>query len=234
MAVQTCAGLFNRDPSVAGAAYVILKGQEDWDWLGAAEQDGWIASVRNSSIDEFVDSCLNSSASDGYLRYSFASQHLITPQLLTVAGVLNAVPLEDGSPYVRNATMVWDAIGVFGTNSTLLEATQYVYDHFVNDTSTLAFMDPGFTGASENPFKPNLTRTPNPSLIDFIVKERIFNMYMVEACIPFTDEYALMEQIATNNPWPKPIAVYGYDDTFPIAGDLFEAETTCVKAHNMG
>ncbi len=43
-----------------------------------------------------------------------------------------------------------------------------------------------------------------------------------------------MEQIVTNNPWPRPIAVYGYDDTFPVAGDLFEAETTCVKEHNMG
>jgi len=44
-----------------------------------------------------------------------------------------------------------------------------------------------------------------------------------------------MEKIARNNPWPKPIAVYGYDDTLPIEGGTpFEAETTCVKEHNMG
>jgi len=36
------------------------------------------------------------------------------------------------------------------------------------------------------------------------------------------------------NPWPKPIVVYGYDDTFGIEGDLFEAETNCVKEHNLG
>ena len=43
-----------------------------------------------------------------------------------------------------------------------------------------------------------------------------------------------MERIVTQNPWPRPIAVLGYDDTWAIAGDLFEAETTCVKEHNMG
>lgn len=43
-----------------------------------------------------------------------------------------------------------------------------------------------------------------------------------------------MEKMVKNNPWPKPIAVFGYDDTLPIAGDLFEAETNCVKEHNLG
>ena len=38
----------------------------------------------------------------------------------------------------------------------------------------------------------------------------------------------------TTNSWPRPITVFGYDDTFAVAGDLFEAETTCVKEHNMG
>jgi len=42
------------------------------------------------------------------------------------------------------------------------------------------------------------------------------------------------EKIVNNSPWPRPITVYGYDDTWALAGDLFEAETTCVKEHNMG
>jgi hypothetical protein len=38
----------------------------------------------------------------------------------------------------------------------------------------------------------------------------------------------LFVKIASVNPWPKPVAVYGYDDTFPVfGGDIFEAETTC-------
>lgn len=28
--------------------------------------------------------------------------------------------------------------------------------------------------------------------------------------------------------------MYGYNDVYPIAGDIFEAETNCNSAHNMG
>ena len=39
----------------------------------------------------------------------------------------------------------------------------------------------------------------------------------------------------SNNPWPNPTPVYGYDDTVPLfGGDLFEAETNCVPAGNLG
>lgn len=234
MAVQVCAGLFNKQPDVDGAAYVILKGQTDWDWLADVREDGWIKSVQNTTVGAFLSRCLASPVASGYIRYNYSSQHLITPQILTVAGVLDAVPLEDGSPYIGNATKAFDAVEALGSNSSLRDATRYMYDRFVNLTTTMAFMDPGFSGASTDPFAPVLNRDPNPSLIDFIVKERLFNLYMVEACIPTTEDYALMEEIATANPWPLPIAVFGYDDTFPLAGDLFEAETTCVKAHNMG
>ena len=40
--------------------------------------------------------------------------------------------------------------------------------------------------------------------------------------------------MAKEGPWPKPIRVYGYDNTIPVAGDLFEAETDCNREHNMG
>jgi hypothetical protein len=43
-----------------------------------------------------------------------------------------------------------------------------------------------------------------------------------------------MERIVTTNLWPEPVRVWGYDDTFPLAGDLYEAETNCVKQHNLG
>lgn len=32
----------------------------------------------------------------------------------------------------------------------------------------------------------------------------------------------------------RPIPVYGYNDIYPIAGDIYEAETSCTEAHNMG
>lgn len=57
---------------------------------------------------------------------------------------------------------------------------------------------------------------------------------MNNACIPNTEDYGLMTTMLQNNPWPKPVPVYGYGDTYPIAGDIFEAETDCTKEHNMG
>lgn len=233
LAVQACAGLVNREPETHGAAYVVLKGQTDWDWLTDVRRDGWIASVRNETVPAFLTRCLSSSAAQGYIRYNYTEQHLVVPQIITAAGALSAVPLEDRSPYIGSAARVLDAVAVLGSNTSLRDATLWAYGRFVNLTTTLAFMDPGFTGS--DPLAPVLTRDPNPSLVDLIVKERMFNMYMVEACISGTADYALMERVATGNPWPRPIAVFGYDDTFKIfGGDLFEAETSCVKAHNMG
>jgi hypothetical protein len=57
---------------------------------------------------------------------------------------------------------------------------------------------------------------------------------MNNACIPSTPDYALLTTILQSNPWSKPVAVYGYGDSYPIAGDIFEAETDCTKEHNMG
>jgi hypothetical protein len=80
----------------------------------------------------------------------------------------------------------------------------------------------------------NLTRMMDSKFIDYSVKEKMFTFFEVDGCIPGTGEHALLEEIVNNNPWPKPITVYGYDDTWGLMGDLFEAETTCVKERNMG
>jgi len=94
-------------------------------------------------------------------------------------------------------------------------------------------MNPGLD-VHGHPLHPPLDGSISFGLADYIVKERLFNFFLNDGCIPLTKDHALMEKIVTNNPWPRPIAVYGYDDTFPVAGDLFEAETDCVKEHNMG
>lgn len=74
----------------------------------------------------------------------------------------------------------------------------------------------------------------NPGLFDYIVKERLFNFYLNLGCIPSTAEYELEVKIVQNNPWPRPIGVMGYENSFPVAGDIFEAETDCNRVHNMG
>ena len=85
-----------------------------------------------------------------------------------------------------------------------------------------------------NKTDPLLTKDLDPGLIDYIVKEKLFNFFMFDQCIDGTAEHRLMESIVTANPWPRPIAVYGYNDAWALAGDIFEAETNCVKEHNMG
>merc|ERR1719313_1944293 len=100
----------------------------------------------------------------------------------------------------------------------------------------MAKMNPGLDYKNNgSSWIPVLDGTPNPGLIDYIVKERLFNFFLNNGCVPMTKEHELMEKIAQHNPWPKPIVVYGYDDTHrEFGGDPFEAETTCVSQHNMG
>jgi hypothetical protein len=73
-------------------------------------------------------------------------------------------------------------------------------------------MNPGYH-AEENLIDPPLTGMPNLALADFIVKEKLFNMFLYWGCIALTPDHAVMNKIATQNPWPRPISVYGYDDT---------------------
>ena len=94
-------------------------------------------------------------------------------------------------------------------------------------------MNPGFV--KEAKFHPPLTDKANVGLTDYIVKNKMFNMFMWNQCIPTTKEHALFNKIGNENPWPRPVGVMGYDNSWPIfGGDIFEAETTCDKFHNMG
>eukprot|EP00756_Hemistasia_phaeocysticola_P006886 Hpha_TRINITY_DN14036_c0_g3::TRINITY_DN14036_c0_g3_i2::g.44218::m.44218 len=112
------------------------------------------------------------------------------------------------------------------------DATYYNYMHYLNQTVTMAKLNPGLD-TKKHPAK--LTGNMPTKLVDYIVKQKLFTFWMTDSCIPFTIDHIMMEQIANNNPWPKPIAVYGYDNSWPIfGGDLFEAESICTKEHQMG
>ena len=57
---------------------------------------------------------------------------------------------------------------------------------------------------------------------------------MANGCIAGTPEHAFNVRLMRDNPWAEPVTVYGYDDAWALAGDLFEAETNCVQEHNLG
>ena len=256
VAVQTCVGLMNRDPSVAGAAYSLI-GSRDAEWLadtdkicveGVKYSRGPCAgSARHGPRTPLTPratllrKCAAAKKADGsrlcagYIRFnaSRTAQQLITPNIITLASVLDALPLEDGDPLTSQLPQVFDAVEEFRGFSAQ-QATEYMHTHHVNATSTMAQMNPGLDVHGPNKIDPPLTKDLNPGLVDYIVKERLFNFFMLNQCIVGTAEHRLMERIVTHNPWPRPIAVLGYDDTWALAGDIFEAETNCVREHNMG
>ena len=66
---------------------------------------------------------------------------------------------------------------------------------------------------------------------------RLFTFFLANGCIPNTPEHALVARMLAdkNNTWPRPVVVYGYDNSHPLfGGDVYEAETTCTSTHDMG
>jgi hypothetical protein len=231
MAAQVCVGLYNRDDTVAGAAYAFYKGS-DKEWLTDIEH---LPNPVITPTVDFVSACVKKGGiAKGYIRYNATSQKIVIPNLITLAAVLDAVPLEDGDPIIAatGATMVYDAVKEW-ENFGYYEATDFMYTNYVNLTSTMAKMNPGLD-VHTDPIFPKLTGTSDLGLVDYIVSKRLFNFFLNDGCIPLNRDHRLMDKMMANNPWPEPVRVYGYDDTFPLAGDLFEAETNCVKRHNLG
>lgn len=114
-------------------------------------------------------------------------------------------------------------------------ATEYMFNYHINQTKHMAKINPGYqTHTKDGNIHPTIVRPLDAKFIDYSVKEKMFSFFLTEGCIPFTKEHALTEKIVNNNPWDRPITVYGYDDTWGMTGDMFEAETKCVKERNMG
>lgn len=230
LAVQTCAGLMNRNESIIGAAFVLGLNGRDKQWL--ADLEG-IDEPKLTSVVDMLAKCKKYLAK-GYIRYNATSQKLILPNIVTISGVLDAIPLEESDSTVAGIAMVFDAVEKLKGFSAL-QATSYVYENYGAQTTTMAKMNPGLdTHEARHIFNPRLTGSLNPALVDYVVKERLFAFFLNNGCIPLTEEHALMKKMVEKNPWPRPIPVYGYDDTYGIEGDLFEAETSCVPEHNMG
>ena len=226
ISVLSCAGLANRAPSTP--VFTILrrgpKG-EDLTWL----ED--LANITNPPLtpaSEFIDSCIDSVANNRIILYNHSSQRRLIPNVLTMAGVLQAVPVEQGA-HARGATVVFDATSVWAGYSAL-DATSWVYDRYANATTTMAMMNPGLK-VKGHPWDPPLTWPPSWGLADYVVKERLFAFFLPVGCIPLTAAHALMRRMVDGpNAWPKPIEVWGYNNAVQLAGgDTFEAETSCVR-----
>ena len=171
VSAKICSGLFNRNNSMYGEVYTIENSVDEF----------WLNELNNNEIDtiediRFIDNCLNSKLVTGYLKYNFLEQKLILPQLITIAGVKNIIPIDTNYfdyNIIKNIKLDFDATDIL-KNASLYDSTLYIYNNYINNTTGLAKMDPGLD-IHNHPFNPPLIGDINTGLIDFIVKKKLFN-----------------------------------------------------------
>ncbi|GMH88571.1 hypothetical protein TrST_g11200 [Triparma strigata] len=238
---QVCAGLLGRAENEQvlqdlGFDGVYLDGGDfALTWLALTQGS---APVKQEEPDDLLDICFSSGVAKGYIKYDYEAQKPIVPNIITLAAMLDAIPVDisdatalnvDGKDMLFDATVSWKSFEA-------IEATDYMFRHYVNETTSMYKMNPGYATNSFMPdLHPELTGEPHVNAVDFIVKNKLFCFFMVKNCVPLTKEHALMEEMVNNNPWPSPIPVYGYDDSIQFfGGQAYEAETNCVAEHNLG
>jgi len=225
IAVQACAGLRNRE---SGGSVFTRMNDKDLHWIEELE----LHPTQVMTARQFLDACTTETTR--CVRYSYDDQRALLPNILTAGAVLEAIPIavEMDIPF---GDVVFDATAAFTEHNTPYLATKYVYEHFVDKTTGLAMLNPGYS-ISEGPvWDPELHEDMNPAMIDFVFSEKLFTMFLVNGCIMCAEEHGLMNEIARANPWPKPIGVYGYANYWMVFGGyVFEAQTLCAGSRNMG
>jgi len=240
LAVLACQGLINRD--TAEDVETVFTLREGWDeqWLETAlEYDPDLVPV-NWLAEAFLNDVCGQ-FSFNKLLYNKTVHHEIIPQLITLAGVLDAVPLdvESGLDQISSwldHQVVFDASETF-TEVRELIATEYVFDNYGNQTTGVAMMNPGWQQRDDaHPFEISLVRDPDVGLADYIIGNKLFNFFLYFGCVPLSEDHQLMSRMMTdpNMQWKKPVEVMGYNNAVHFFGSVFEAETNCISAHNMG
>ncbi len=225
VAVQACAGLYNRQRG--GSVYTNMS-NKDLQWFKELS----IKPEETVDATSFLETCLQDFPKT--VRYSYDNQQTLLPNILTVGAVLEAVPLDDAM-VVAFDTVVFDATIEFKRLNTPYLATKYVYDNYVNKTTGLAMLNPGYCTIDCDVSNPEVTKDIESSLIDYVFSRKLFVTFLVNGCNEGNQENALMNTIASVNPWSKPIGVYGYNNSWMVFGGyLNEAQTKCVAARNMG
>lgn len=225
IAVQACVGLSNRK---RGGSVFTHMDDKDLQWIKELE----LQPDETLTAGEFLDACKEEFPR--YVRYSYTKQQALLPNILTVSAVLEAIPIAE-EMNVQWGELAFDATEEFKDRDTPYLATKYVYESFVNETTGLAMLNPGYGRDDRKVWDPKLSGNMESSMIDFVFSEKLFVMFLVNGCIKCTEQGALVNEIVSANPWPKPIGVYGYANNWLVFGGfLFEAQTLCAAARNMG
>ncbi len=225
LAVAACAGLQNR--KAAGSVY-IQTDPHDPAWL---DELALKTDVTVSAAD-FLTTCV--AAFPACVRYDYKHQQALLPNILTVAAALDAVPLDDGMT-VTCGSVAFDAVQEFKDKNTPELATKYVFENYVQHTTGLAMLNPGYEDQPSDPANPTLIRDMHPALVDFVFSQKLFVVYLINGCIDGNPENAVLSSIVNAGNWPTPLGVYGYNGSWNVmGGDLYEAQTKCLDSRNMG
>lgn len=225
LAVQACVGLRNR--AAGGSAYV-QQDAHDAAWL----TELGLTPAATVTAAEFLRACV--ADFPACVRYDYASQRAILPSVLTAAAALGALPI-DPSLGVTCASTALDAVATFQTRSTPAAATRYAFDTYGAQTTGLAMLNPGYDQQAADPANPALNREMRGSLVDYVFSQRLFVLFLVNGCTEGNPERELLSSIVNAGRWPTPVAVYGYNNSWLVAGGyLHEAQTRCLDSRNMG
>jgi hypothetical protein len=225
LAVQACAGLYNRE--VGGSVYVESD-PRDAIW---PDELGWTVA---SDVDAlgFLGECV--ARFPACVRYDYPAQQALLPNILTAAAALGAVPLDEGLDVTCGAP-VFDAIQELAGRDSPALATKYVFDAFGAQTTGLAMLNPGYDQQADDVSDPPLKADMGPALVDFVFSQRLFVVFMVNGCVDDHPEKGVLGEIVNAGVWPTPVGVYGYNNSWYVAGGyLYEAQTLCLDSRNMG
>ncbi|MFO0627067.1 MAG: hypothetical protein U0325_15775 [Polyangiales bacterium] len=225
LAVQACAGLRNR---AAGGSVFVDSGAHDAAWLPELA----ITPASTVTATEFLRGCVT--AFPACVRYEYASQRALLPNVLTVAAALGALPV-DASLGLTCARTAFDAVEGFRERNTPLLATRYVFEQYGAQTTGLAMLNPGYDMQTPDQSNPPITRDMGAALVDTVFARRLFVVFLVNGCTAGHPERALLSTLANAGRWPTPVGVYGYNSSWLVAGGyLHEAQTRCLDSRNMG
>ncbi len=225
LAVAACAGLHNRK---AGGSVYLDSDSHDLGWL---TELGLTAAVKVGA-EEFLTSCATTFPT--CVRYDYAKQKALLPNVLTAAAALGAVPL-DVSLKVPCASPVFDAVAELADKSSPPLATKYVFSKFAAQTTGLAMLNPGYELSPSSPRSPALNQEMKPALVDLVFSEKLFVTFLVNGCTDGDPDKEVLSSIVNAGQWPTPVGVYGYNNSWNVLGGyLYEAQTLCLPSRNMG
>lgn len=224
LAVAACAGLDNR--TLGGSVYVQVD-SNDAGWLDALA----LSPAETVTAEDYLADCVARTPSCS--RYDYAAQHAVLPAILTAASVLGAVPL-DTSLVAGCENVAFDATVALAGLDTPEAATRYVFEHYGDQTTGLAMLNPGYDVDTEDQANPPLTLDMSPDTVDLVFSKRLFALFFVNGCVPGDAENVLLDEIVNAGRWETPLGVYGYNDSWLVGGYLYEAQTRCLDSRNMG